>query len=215
MYDQPSAEFVAIQQAASCPFAGRAKVHSAAPFAGRDARAAGAAAVTALKAFAAHVEEEELDGFLIELTDPEHGESAASLAVTTREVISGLLDASGMSVSEAFADADNEHWWLTLSGTRWFVLAFAPCYPATSTRATFGSQSTFLLLQPVASFDRHATPRGSVIPEAVRRGIQKAYTTSGRPYDTELAMQDVEALKFVWPMPGSERSPIRWWLAAR
>jgi hypothetical protein len=128
-------------------------------------------------------------------------------------VIAGLLEASGAPAQEAFADADHEHWWLTLAGTRWFVITFAPCYPASSARATLGSQSTFLLLQPVASFDRHATPRGTVIPESVRRAIQQSYAASGRPYDTELAMQDVEALKFVWPMPGHESSPIRWWQA--
>ena len=213
MRDQPSTAFSAIQQAASCPFAARARVRSAKPFTGRDARDAGIAALSELETFASRIDVDELDGFLIELTNPVHGSSPDALASTTREVIAGLLEATGASAEEAFADADREHWWLILAGTRWFVITFASCYPANSARATLGSQSTFLLLQPVASFDRHATPRGTVIPESVRRSIQQSYATSGRPYDTELAMQDVEALKFVWPLSGGESRPIRWWQA--
>lgn len=213
MHSQPSAGFSAIQQAASCPFAGRARIRNAEPFTGRDPRAAGFAALTDLEAFAAHIDDEELDGFLIELADPVHGSTLDSLAATTREVVAGLLEGSGANVLGALAGAEHEHWWLTLFGTRWFVIAFAPCYPGNSARASLGSPSTYVLLQPVASFDRHATPRGAVIPESVRRAIQQSYTESGRPYDTELAMQDVEALKFVWPMPGDESRPVRWWQA--
>jgi len=134
------------------------------------------------------------------------------LAAATREVITGLLKAAGASPTEALRDAEQDNWWLTLLGTRWFVLAFAPCYPASSPRATLGAPSTFLLLQPVASFDRHATPRGTVIPLQVRRSIQQAYAAAGRPYDTQLALQEVEALKFVWPMPGDEVRPVHWWV---
>ena len=213
MPSQPSAGFSAIQQAASCPFAERARVCSAEPFTGRKPRVAGIAALSALEAFTSRIDDEELDGFLIELTDPIHGSSTDSLAAATRDVIAGLLEASGANVEEAFAHVEHEHWWLTLCGSRWFVLIFAPCYPADSARATFGSRSTYLLLQPVASFDRHSTPRGAVIPESVRRAIQQSYAVSGRPYDTELAMQDVESLKFVWPLPGHEDRPIRWWQA--
>jgi hypothetical protein len=212
MPDRVPTAFAAIKERASCPFAARARIHAAEPFGGPDARAAGAAVMPLLVEFAERVERDELDGFLIELTDPVHGKDVDALAAATREVVMGLLEAAGVSSAEALRDAGQVHWWLTLLDTRWFVLAFAPCYPASSPRATLSSPSTFLLLQPVASFDRHATPRGTVIPLQVRRAIQQAYAESGRPYDVLLALQDVEALKFVWPLPGDEARPVHWWV---
>lgn len=203
--------FSAVQQGASCPFAARARIRAAEPFGGLDGRAAGAAALRLLAEFAARVECDELDGFLVELTHPAHGSDVDALAAATLQVLAGLLEAAGVSATEALRGAGCANWWLTLLGTRWFVLAFAPCYPERSPRSTLGARSVFLLFQPVASFDRHATPRGTVIPLPVRLAIQQAYAASGRPYDPELALQDVEALKFVWPMPDDERSPVRWW----
>jgi hypothetical protein len=211
VHDHLPGEFTRILQAASCPFAARAAIRAAQSFAGSSARAAGAAALPALADFTAAIGREELDGFLIELTSPEHGRTIGDLSDSVLEVITGLLEASGTRADDTLTDAGREKWWLTLLGTRWFVLAFAPCYRAASPRATLGSASTFLLLQPVASFDRHATPRGTVIPEHVRRAIQHAYADSGRPYDAQLALQDVEALKFVWPLPSQENHPVRWW----
>lgn len=215
MHGNPSAEFMNVQQAASCPFAARANIHAAEPYAGSDARAAGADALPQLVKFVAGIDIEELDGFLIELTDPMHGRNVDLLAATVRDVVTGLLETSGVCASEALSAAGEEDWWLTLLGTRWFALAFAPCYPRESPRSTLGASSTFVLLQPVASFDRHATPRGAVIPESARRAVQRAYAESGRPYEARLAMQDIESLKFVWPLPGEEDRPVSWWKQAR
>lgn len=215
MHGNPPAEFVNIQHAASCPFAARANIQAAEPHAGSDARAAGVDALPELMKFVAGIDVEQLDGFLIELTDPMHGRSVGLLAAAVHDVLTGLLEASGVRAAEALATAGEENWWLTLLDTRWFVLAFAPCYPKESPRATLGTTSTFLLLQPVASFDRHATPRGAVIPESARRAIQRAYAESGRPYGAQLAMQDIESLKFVWPLPGEEDRPVTWWKRLR
>lgn len=211
MHNHLPGGFTQILRAASCPFAARAAIKVVRPFTGTSAREAGTATLSALAQFTASIDSEELDGFLIELTSSVHGQSIGRLSATVYEVITGLLEASGTHVDDALADAGQDHWWLTLLGTRWLVLAFAPCYPDASARSTLGSASTFLLFQPVASFDRHAVPRGTLIPEQARHAIQRAYADSGRPYRAQLALQDVEALKFVWPLPGQEEQPVRWW----
>ncbi|MEY9948373.1 hypothetical protein [Kitasatospora sp. GAS1066B] len=210
MADSPPAAFRLIQQQAACVFASRARIEAALPFHGTDARAAGFAAAAALADFSARVNTEELDGLLIELTHPCHGLTLDALAETTREVVGGLLAASGGQDIGELSNPGTEHWWLTLCETRWFVLAFAPCYPADSPRHAFGSHSTFLLLQPVASFDQHATPRGAVIADEVRQMIRRAYDANGCPYDADLAQQDIEALKFVWPLHLGA-APVLWW----
>ncbi|MDH6140474.1 hypothetical protein P3T35_002482 [Kitasatospora sp. GP30] len=210
MAEKPGADFQHIQQRAACAFATRARIEAAPPFRGADARIAGLAAASTLADLASRADADELDGLLIELTDARHGLSLGALAATTREILAGLLEADGDAAAETLSNAGVDHWWLTLCGTRWFALAFAPCYPADSPRFTFGSGSTFLLLQPVASFDRHATPRGSVIADEVRQMIRRAYAARGCPYDVDLAQQDVEALKFVWPLHQGD-APVQWW----
>lgn len=62
----------------------------------------------------------------------------------------------------------------------------------------------------MTSFDRHATPRGAVIADEVRQMIRRAYAAGGCPYDADLAQQDVEALKFVWPLRLGA-APVLWW----
>lgn len=132
MADSPPAAFRLIQQQAACVFASRARIEAALPFHGTDASEAGFAAAVTLADFSSRVDTEELDGLLIELTHPSHGLTLDALAAATRELVSGLLAASGGQDVGGLSDAGAEHWWLTLCETRWFVLAFAPCYSAAS-----------------------------------------------------------------------------------
>ncbi|MEV6818516.1 hypothetical protein AB0M72_07145 [Nocardiopsis dassonvillei] len=203
--------FSRIQREAACVFAARSRIEQAAAFCGPDAEEAGRAAAPLLSTFADRIDRDRLDGFVIELAHPRHGRDVKAVAATVRGVLTGLLRAEkDTSTDDALDGAADEHWWFRACETRWFVLAFAPCYGPTSPRHGFGSGSTYVLLQPVASFDRHATPHGEVISEQVKVRIRQEYAASGRPYDTGLAAQDVEALKFVWPLaPGL--APIRWW----
>ena len=210
MSDAPGAAFRKIQRQAACVFAFRARIEAVPPFPGTDGHAAGQAALRPVADFAARAEAEELDGLLIELVDPLCGESLPALATTVRDLLSGLIAADGGCPQKALTGAGSEHWWLTLCGTRWFALAFAPCYPPESPRFTFDSCSTFVLLQPVNSFDRRATPKGAVISSEIRERIRHAYAADGCPYDPKLAQQDVEALKFVWPLLIGDE-PVRWW----
>lgn len=210
MPDTPGTDFRTIQNRATCIFAPRARIESATPLQGADGRNDGQATWPAVAAFAARMEAEELDGLLIELRDQRCGETLDSLTRTMRALLSGLVAADGQDAEEALGEAGSHHWWLTLCGSRWFALAFAPCYPEASPRFTFGSQSTYVLLQPVGSFDRRATPKGSEISPGVRDHIRRAYATAGRPYDHQLAQQDVEALKFLWPLRYGDQ-PVQWW----
>lgn len=213
MADTPNIDFAAIQERAGCVFASRARIEAALPSSETDGFAAGTAAFSSVRDFADRAETDELDGLLIELLDSLHGESLASLATAVRRLLTGLITADGSSEESALQEAGSEHWWLTLCETRWFVLVFAPCYPAASPRFTFGSSSTYVLLQPVSSFDRRATPRGTTIAPEIRERIRAVYAAEGCPYDGDLAQQDVESLKFVWPLHIGDE-PVRWWQSA-
>ncbi|MFD8718525.1 amino acid--tRNA ligase-related protein [Streptomyces sp. NPDC059629] len=205
-----AARFRLVQGRAECSFARHSRLVGGPVQDGPDAFAAGRSVAAALRAFADRVDADRLDGFVVELADPAHGGTTEAVAMTTRAVLSGILAADGDEESAGLSEADQEHWWFRACGTRWFVLVFAPAYGPESPRHTFGSRSTFVLLQPVAAFDRYARPRGTEIAQAVREDIRARYAATGRPYDAELAAQNVEALKFVWPH-GPGDPPVRWW----
>lgn len=202
--------FLPIQQAAQCLFAASSRLETAPAYDGSDPHRAGELAAPSLRSLASRVDDDRLDGLVIELTDARLGATVEVAAQTMRGVLEGVLSAEGRSLETGLAGVDREHWWFRAFGTRWFFLTFAPCYPRCSPRSTEGSMSTFVLLQPVQAFDRHSLPAGSTIPEVTRREIRRRYASAGRPYDTRLAAQNVEALKFIWPLrPGDPA--IRWW----
>ncbi|MEV6506752.1 amino acid--tRNA ligase-related protein [Streptomyces sp. NPDC051642] len=202
--------FRLVQGRAECSFARHSRLVGGPVQDGPDAFAAGRSVAAALRAFTDRVEADRLDGFVVELADPAHGGTTEAVATTTRAVLAGILAADGDAEAAGLAEAGQEHWWFRACGTRWFVLVFAPAYGPESPRHTFGSPSTFVLLQPVAAFDRYARPRGTEIAQTVREDIRTRYAATGRPYDADLAAQNVEALKFVWPQ-GPTDPPIRWW----
>lgn len=202
--------FTRIQHEAACVFAARSRIEQAGTFHSPHAETVGLAAAPSLAAFAKRINRDLLDGFVIELSHPCHGHSVEAVAAAVRGVLTGLLEGKKAADNKDLTDAAEQHWWFRACGTRWFVLAFAPCYGPASPRYGFGSDSTYVLLQPVAAFDRHATPRGEVISVQAKERIRREYAATGRPYDAELAAQGVEALKFVWPLVLGH-PPIRWW----
>ncbi|GAA2117992.1 hypothetical protein GCM10009759_64860 [Kitasatospora saccharophila] len=204
--------FRTIQSASACLFAARARIETVPAYTGPRPYDAGHTAGAAVADLARRIEAEEVDGLLLQLTDPSLGSTIEALATTVRQAVTGLLAATGADPAAALAGAGTDGWWLQLAGVRWFLIVFAPCYPATSPRSTRGSSTTFLLLQPVHSFDRHATPKGTVIAPAVRERIRAAHQAAGTPYDAELAQQTAEAQKFVAPLH-PDAPPVTWWLA--
>ncbi|WP_331743518.1 hypothetical protein [Kitasatospora sp. NBC_01300] len=202
--------FAPIRRGSACPFAARARIEAAPAHPGAEPYEAGLEAGPVLTDFARRVEDEELDGLVLQLTDPGLGATLEAVATTVRRTVIGLLAATGADPAAELAHAGADGWWLRLADIRWFLVVFAPCYPDTSPRSTHGSDSTFLLFQPVHSFDRHATPKGTVIAPAVRERIRDAHHAAGTPYDSDLAQGTTEAAKFVAALnPGDP--PVAWW----
>ncbi|MEV7926130.1 hypothetical protein [Kitasatospora sp. NPDC088779] len=202
--------FTPIQLRSACLFAARARIEAVPAYPGAEPYEAGRAAGPLLADFARRIEDEELDGLVLQLTDPGLGATLDALTATIRETVTGLLAATGADPAAELSGAGADGWWLRLAGIRWFLVVFAPCYPGASPRSTRGSTSTFLLLQPVQSFDRHATPKGAVIAPAIRERIRDAHYAAGTPYDSDLAQGTTEAAKFVAVInPGDP--PVAWW----
>jgi len=149
------------------------------------------------------------DGFVIVLESPLAGSSPGAVSQALRGVIDGLLDVDGAVLDTK--DIRAEGWWLQYRGARWFVIALAPCYSRSSSRAVpVGETATFLVFQPAQAFDRRSVPIGTTIPIAVRKRIRESFDVAGRAYDVSLMSQGVESIKFVAPLEVGDEAII-WW----
>eukprot|EP01127_Copromyxa_protea_P015461 TRINITY_DN4456_c0_g1_i2.p1 TRINITY_DN4456_c0_g1~~TRINITY_DN4456_c0_g1_i2.p1 ORF type:complete len:223 (+),score=40.24 TRINITY_DN4456_c0_g1_i2:7-675(+) len=137
---------------------------------------------------------EKIDGYLIEITDPSVGRTEEDVVETILTVVKffGQLHRSTKDRNSFNTyiekKAQGQKKWcdygVTINNERLFITPFAPCYPETSSRYSFGLKHTFLLLQASWSFDmlnEKANGDWTKIIEA-RDKIRENFAKHGRPY---------------------------------
>jgi hypothetical protein len=141
---------------------------------------------------------EHMDGFVFEIEDPSAGATEEALAKTARRVLSLIAenDPTGNCMK---GDLSSPSWRYTFKGEPIFVTTFAPCYPATHPRYGFGSQSTFIYLQPEYSFKHHRIPSNSK-QHSIRHHIRARFAARGQAYYSPDFLDR--------PMPDKADSPI-------
>ncbi|MFF3617854.1 hypothetical protein [Streptomyces sp. NPDC002467] len=145
------------------------------------------------------------DGMIITFEEPALGITLDALTDLTRRFYTTL---SQMFSSVYIPDdpQPDERWYAMIEGEMTFLVSFAPCYPETSPRYTYGDQRTFFLLQPASTFVRNAK-----FIDRQRTGIQRAFAAVGKPYDAELANLENDIFKAVMPIdPIGNHIP--WWV---
>ena len=179
---------------------------------------------------------EPLDGFVIELRG-EHGASVAAFSGAVRRVLTKISSFDPDPLGGALAPGGNKTrvahrgWHFRLAGVPLFVTTFAPCYNKRSSRfMDIGaapctpplSESSFVLLQPEASFARHRLPpdtpvtrwkdgSGSDAPLTDRDRARRAFVAAGRPYRIPPSAFYPPAEHIV--APESYGDPVvRWWV---
>ncbi|MFD9725364.1 hypothetical protein [Streptomyces sp. NPDC059072] len=149
--------------------------------------------------------ERSLDGMIITFEEPTLGITLDALTDLTRRFYTTLT----RMFSSVYIPDDpqpDERWYAMIEGEMTFLVSFAPCYPETSPRYTYGDQRTYFLLQPASTFVRNAK-----FIDRQRTGIQRAFAAVGKPYDAELANLENDIFKAVMPMdPVGDH--IAWWL---
>ncbi|MFF4008520.1 hypothetical protein [Streptomyces sp. NPDC001717] len=149
--------------------------------------------------------ERSLDGMIITFEEPTLGITLDALTDLTRRFYTTLT----RMFSSVYIPDDpqpDERWYAMIEGEMTFLVSFAPCYPETSPRYTYGDQRTYFLLQPASTFVRNAK-----FIDRQRTGIQRAFAAVGKPYDVELANLENDIFKAVMPMdPVGDH--IAWWL---
>ncbi|MFG2637075.1 hypothetical protein ACGFX8_24970 [Streptomyces sp. NPDC048362] len=144
------------------------------------------------------------DGMIVTFEDPSLGATLDALVNLTRRFYATLTDLFP-SVYIPDDPQPDQRWYAMIEGELFFVVSFAPCYPDTSPRHTYGDQRTYFLLQPASTFERHAKAI-----DRQRVGINRAFAAVGRPYDARLANVENDMFKAVMPIAPIDRH-IPWW----
>jgi hypothetical protein len=151
-----------------------------------------------------------VDGFLFAVRPGRIG-TVEEHARAVRDVLFGLAerDPTGQNCCKS-PFAFKKGWVFSFAGAEMFVTSFAPCYPASSSRYSFGDPFgfSFVLLQPYTSFVHHDvgddTPITLDPPQSVRDRIRVAYKRAGREYTVPQSVASPVALEFVPPS-------VEWW----
>ncbi len=161
-----------------------------------------------LERFCTEADRQALDGIVLELPGA-LGATIEDLATTVGDVIAALCELDPAQGRSLDRKVDKSGWWLTFAGRELFVLAFAPCYPETHSRWSFGLDATYIIFQPRSAFERRRNGESS-ISSHTRARIRQTFSDMGQPYDSELADSDIEAHQFVKPLALGD-PPVRWW----
>lgn len=205
----PTARFNNVLLASECPFAAKAKLVSS-PHANTGTSAAAIADLEHLQilSYLERIVPEQIDGFVIEIANEGFACDLDTLAKSVADLLDSIcLRLNGHRIKKS--EVLTHRWWLRLGEVRHFVLVFSPHYSRVNPRSTLGDRSTYILLQPVTTFERHAID-GNAIDYQTRFHIWRRFIKSERPYSRTIADDPREAVKFILP-PTSCDNPIAWW----
>ena len=96
-----------------------------------------------------------------------------------------------------------------------FLTTFAPFYPETNSRFSFGAQHCYILFQPEISFAIHDLPPDTAEtnwdrPVTVRDKIRIAFRDAGREYQAPLATR-LHMVYDIVKQVDPHDTPLEWW----
>ncbi|MDE9499951.1 YqcI/YcgG family protein, partial [Xenorhabdus bovienii] len=130
---------------------------------------------TDLANFFKNAQKNKHDGLLLIFEDESLGNTLNNLSHFTHRFILALSKIFP-SVYVQNNPKKESAWFPSIEGEFFFVVSFAPCYPKSSPRYTWGDPRTFVMLQPGSTFERN-----TVIIEKLRKSIQAKFQIEGRP----------------------------------
>lgn len=159
--------------------------------------------------FFIHNKTTESDALCFIFTDPEFGNTIDNVSNYTYQFLSALQKQfGGFEIPNEIKDY-NETYWPAIAGERFFMISFASCYASDSPRFNHGDKATYILLQPVSSFERHAKD-GNAITDAMRSKIRNLFASNGQPYDGSISSLKNELVKMVAPLAVGDKV-VEWW----
>jgi FPC/CPF motif-containing protein YcgG len=207
----PRHSFQRIIDLSQCAFAPRAKHDCLPPFPSDRPIADHIRSIRdELVQFVTSSRETRFDGFVCEFPDPKFGDTLDNLKRTVREVLNALSDQDPAGRHSMREDITKPEWFFSFAGERLYLVTFAPCYPADSSRRTLGDPTTYLVFQLHHSFERARPEGGEEIVPKIKEVIRARHSAAGCPYDVAISLDPREAYRFVKPLKLGEPS-VEWW----
>jgi hypothetical protein len=152
----------------------------------------------------------ELDGFIIEIPESIAGNNLTKMGGLLHRILCDLSEHDPAHEDCMNEEIESPQWWFKAAGQRVVVLVFASFYDSTHPRHTGGLPFSYILLQPIHTFERRARNEALEVSTEARERIRAVFAAQGRPYDETISLSPFEAYKFLKPMSVGD-SPIRWW----
>lgn len=152
----------------------------------------------------------ELDGFIIEIPEAIAGTNLTKMGGLLHHILRDFSEHDPANENCMSEEIESPQWWFKANGQRVVVLVFASFYDSTHPRHTGGLPFSYILFQPIHTFERRARNEVLEISTEARERIRAVFAAQGRPYDETISLSSFEAYKFLKPMRVGE-APIRWW----
>lgn len=160
-----------------------------------------------------------LDAFLIEIPGSEYGTNIEVFGRALCRVLRTLSDndpAGQRCMNKSYIAGRG--WVFEFNICTFFITTFAPFYPSTHPRFSFGAQNCYILMQPELSFALHDLPSMSLEtnwdePQTVRDKIRCAFRDAGRPTFIPESISSPMILEILTPVEKDGTVP-KWWLSA-
>ncbi|KAL5015016.1 hypothetical protein ScPMuIL_009286 [Solemya velum] len=157
-----------------------------------------------------------LDGFLYEVPGKKYAYNIKSFGQSLRRVLKTLSDhdpAGFHCMDKSYIERTG--WVFQFNSCTFFITTFAPFYPETNPRYTFGCENAYFLFQPEISFALHDLSPDSPItnwdcPLTNRDKIRVAYRDAGRPFTVPSTLCYPMAPDMVKPVNMGEPQ-YEWW----
>ncbi|XP_050412095.2 uncharacterized protein LOC126826986 [Patella vulgata] len=157
-----------------------------------------------------------LDGFVFELPGEEYCDDIQIFAKNVKrvlKVISNNDPGHGKSLQKSYIG--KRGWVFEYNKMTMFITTFAPFYPRTNSRYSFGTANGFILFQPELSFAQHDLPPDTPYtdwnePKTVRDRIRIAFKEADQEYNIPETIYYPMAHDIVKPMKHGD-SLIEWW----
>jgi len=212
-HDVPTEEFLKVKNNTRCPFAKNSKVMNGTTWdSNLNLEENVKRSVSLLEIFNKRINAgEELDAFVIEIGDKKYGDTIEQLSRTVKKVLCVISDNDPTGENAMQEDLRSNFWNFHFGGifSAFFISVLAPCYPSTHSRYAYGSEHTFILLQPEISFQQKAI-KLDYDPKSVRHVTRKRFAAAGQPYDPRDSKEYTMCNWIVRPMR-VDLPPIRWW----
>jgi hypothetical protein len=202
--------FATVVCRSKCPFAKKAKLLGATLDPLRPIEAEVKSVEESLLSFTRIARKKKLDGFVIELTNPQHIADLDAFCGAFNSVLRTLA-ADDPTHTDCFAgDVFAPKWQFSFNGMRFFITTFAPFYEMNHPRWSHSEEAAFIYFQPEFSFDHHGIHSGNAHRKNLKDAIRRDFISAGYHLDVALVEQPHEALKYIKPLTVGAK-PIRWW----